>query len=39
MMGAKIVAVLPRQFVNDFDVTVDGAHQDTLDELLVNANS
>lgn len=39
MMGAKIVAVLPRQFVNDFDVTVDEAHQDTLDELLVNANS
>ena len=31
--------VLLQQFVNDYHLTVDEAHQDTLDELLVNANA
>lgn len=28
-----------QQFVNDYGLTVDDSHQDTLDELLINANA
>lgn len=31
--------VLIQQFVNDYELTVDEAHQGTLDELLINANA